>query len=302
MAPSHGHGFKLCVNIIRRHQQRIFHNIRRDLAFSGQGSDFADGFTQIICNGLNDGLGVLKDAVQFLATKDTGSHCLCKLKGCGFNLLCTGSDIHKRLVQGFREGNQFIIVGEGITGHQAHLGNGLGCGQVRSPRPLGGSHDLLFQFGHGTAIIHDQVQPGLGAGKIVRQINQLLHRSQSAHRNGNFLDLAQHTTSGGTAFLNGVIELALGLVCLSDILFHLVKTNGSFCQIFPDLLKNRRIKAIPEGIFDGIHCVDQGVHTPAHSLQGASNAIIQGKRCSDCCHYAAPPFLIFLRSNSAIRQ
>ena len=79
LAPSHGHGFKLCVNIIRRHQQRIFHNIRRDLAFSGQGSDFADGFTQIICNGLNDGLGVLKDAVQFLATKDTGRHGLCKL-------------------------------------------------------------------------------------------------------------------------------------------------------------------------------------------------------------------------------
>ena len=125
LSPSHGHGFKLCVNIISRRKHGVLDNIGGDLPFRSHCSDLSNGNIQIIGNRLNHIGSLFKNAVQFLTAQDTGSHGLCKLKCCGFSTrrICTGNN--KLFIQGFREGNQFIIVGKGITGHQAHLRNGF---------------------------------------------------------------------------------------------------------------------------------------------------------------------------------
>ena len=49
-----------------------------------------------------------------------------------------------------------------------HTRNGGSSIKIGRSGTLGGSHDFLFQFSHGTAIIHNQIQPGLGACQGVR--------------------------------------------------------------------------------------------------------------------------------------
>ena len=168
LAPSSGHSLELGINFISRRKHSILHNVRRDLTFCGHRTNLTNGNIQIICNGLDHIGGLFKHAVQFFTTKNTGSHGLCKLKGCGFYTRRTRTGNDKLLVQGFSEGDQFIIAGKGISGHQSHLGNRLCRGQIGRSGTLGGSHDLLFKISHTSAIIHNHTQPGLVACHGVR--------------------------------------------------------------------------------------------------------------------------------------
>ena len=173
-----GHGFKIPVDLVRRGQHGIFDDLRRDLSVGSHVTDSANRYIEIVRYGLDNGGSLLKDRVQFLTTENTRGHGLGELQHGGALAFGRRSGNGKLLVDQLSELHQFIGTSEGISCHNAHLGNGVRCVQIGGTGAVCRLHDSLLQLiRRGPGLVHaldHQIQPGPGGGHTVRQLKHPL--------------------------------------------------------------------------------------------------------------------------------
>ena len=293
LAPSLGHTIEFFFNIISRRKHGVFDNIGGDLSFRSHCSDLSNGNIQIISNALNNAGGIFKNAVQFLTTQNTGSHCLCKLKHGSRLFLGACAAIHELFVDQLGKHDHFIHVSKGILGVHAQLGNSGGGVHVIRTGTLCRSHYLLLQFVKAPAIIkihHGIVQPGVGAGKLIRNPKHLIQSSNTAHGGRNSLQLVPKAISGGGTGPDRTIEFLLLVVGIPDTLLDGIKSGFRSCQFITGFLNCRNINRIAGSSLHGFKAVQHNVHGLLHTVKRGSYAIIQGNSRADRCQWGSPPF------------
>ena len=192
---------------------------------------------------------------------------------------------NKLLVHLLHEGNDLIhIATEGVTGVQAKFRNGGSGIKVNGSGTLGGSHDLLFQHIHGTAIIHQQIQPGLGACQFIRNVLHLIDPDDTTSGNGNLFDGGQKPIGGIVTPTDGIIELLLFIVGVPDIFFNGIKGGSRFRPFFTGFPDCRRVNGSTRSLLHRFKGVQHNTHSLVHTLKGAGNTIVKGNSGSDSSH------------------
>ena len=144
--PRHRHTLKLRIDLFRRAQHCIFHNISGDLSLGSHFPDLTDAYTQIIRNGLDDIGRCFKYRIQFLTTQDTRSKSLRQLQRGRIHFLLGCACYHKRLVQCFGKSDGFLIGFPYASGTQCQLRHHIRGLQVSRPGILRGCKNLVLQI------------------------------------------------------------------------------------------------------------------------------------------------------------
>ena len=286
MAPSLGHTIEFFFNIISRRKHGVLDNIGADLPFRSHCSDLTNGNIQIISNILNNAGGIFKNAVQFLTTKNAGSHGLCKLKHGSRLFLGACSTIHEGFIDQFGKHDHFIHVPKGILGVHAQLGNSGGGVHVIRTGTLCRSHYLCLQFFKAPAIIkihHGIVQPGIGACKLVRNPKHLIQSSNTTHGGRNSLQLVPKAIGGGRTGPDRTIEFLLLVIGIPDTLFDRIKSGFRSCQFITGFLNCRNINRIAGSPLHGFKAIQHNIHGLLHAVKWGSHTIIQGNSRADRC-------------------
>nr|DAZ23479.1 MAG TPA: hypothetical protein [Caudoviricetes sp.] len=286
LAPSLGHTIEFFFNIISRRKHGVLDNIGADLPFRSHCSDLTNGNIQIISNILNNAGGIFKNAVQFLTTKNTGSHGLCKLKHGSRLFLGACSTIHEGFIDQFGKHDHFIHVPKGVLGVHAQLGNSGGGVHVIRTGTLCRSHYLCLQFFKAPAIIkihHGIVQPGIGACKLVRNPKHLIQSSNTTHGGRNSLQLVPKAIGGGRTGPDRTIEFLLLVIGIPDTLFDRIKSGFRSCQFITGFLNCRNINRIAGSPLHGFKAVQHNIHGLLHTVKRGSHTIIQGNSRADRC-------------------
>ena len=285
LRPSLGHGIELCVGFIRHSKHGVLHHFSRYLAFLCNRLDGTFRNPHILFNSSCDTRCTVQNGVQFFTTKRTRRHCLCKLDHGVALLLGRSAANNKLLVHLLHESNDLIhVTVEGVTGVQAKFRNGGSGIKVNGSGTLGGSHDLLFQHIHGTAIIHQQIQSGFGACQFIRNVQRLIDPGDTTSGNGNFLDGGQKSIGGIVTPTNGIIELLLFIIGVPDIFFNGIKGGSRFRPFFTGFPDCRRVNGSTGSLLHGFKGVQHNTHSLVHTLKGAGNTIIKGNSGSDSSH------------------